>query len=643
MFRNPRFWPAILLILTVWLIPAKGLCVVDDPYAYKYLFGRLLLEYERDNIDRDGVREDDTKFKQTYVLTARGYTLSRRLIIYDAGAAYENNDFTSNKTTTNTTTTRYNFRTTLLPLSAIPLTLYWDRTATMLTTTSETTTTESVYGLNWYMNFRTLPRVYLSAERDLTETSDGDTGTTDLYSVELSKEIGPTENKLNYDLSQSETNGSAFSRYTLNFTNNTDISRNTKFFLGTTRAQTSSTDESSTTLTGVSLSIMSSPSSDFRQTHSFNYYKNEDDTNTQEGNTYDGTMQYEVTRRLHTSFTLDINNTLNDSGTSKSEDKTTSTSMAVSYQLTDAFSISQLLAYSVSDTNSTDPAANVADRETFRELTRLTYAKRLRWARMSASGGLGYTQEKSQSIISGQAIEENAQFSLINIDLNRFVGADMSLTYRHTKTISGDNIDSTSDAYHVSVYNKMWKKYAYAVATYNKTTDTSYLNLIDRWKEEYRLEATSKYFKDIDLRSYYEIIKNFENIIGTNVSTNKGFSARHKRDFYGGRLDLLFDYSTFDSTFPGGSDSLTQLRYTISYARRLLRGLEWSASIDRITQDTDTAFENDTRIHNMLRYPFRSWLLSLEHRYTVTEAPSRDFTESLLLLKASRAFVRVWQ
>ncbi len=641
MFRVKRIWPAIMLSLAAWLLPAKGYCKVDDPYAYKSLLGRITFEYERNNAKQDDIETESSSFLQRYSLDAKGYLLNRRLIIYDAGWAYQNDDYSSDTSELNTSTTNLYLRTTMLPLSSIPLTLYGRRNSNTLST-REGTDVETVYGLEWDMRFRTLPETYLMAERDQKESGDGFTTTTDKYRVELKKDLGPTQNILNYYLSNSDSGGPESSQYTVNFINSTKVSRSTHFSLGAVRSVSEPADEPVTTLHGASLSLRSAPSKDFYQTHSYNYYSKETDGDTQEGTSYSGRMSYDISKRLYSALSLNVNNTTSETGSSTTESNSLSSSASVRYRISNELNLLQTASYSKTDTNSSDPTANVADRERLSTHTALSYAKILSWAQLSTGAGLGYTDEKSQSEEAGQGLDQSFYLSLSDIDLNKYVGAATSYNYANTTTISGDNIDSTSQAYTLSLYNKVWRQYAVATGSYALSTYKSHTMLLEEKKEKVRAEAESTYFKDTRFKAFAEYSKTFQEITGEGEALARGFSAKHERDFFKGFLGLSAAYSITDSTFEGGSDSVSLTQYNLSYTRRLIRNMTWQAFLQRTEQETSNSLKNTTLIKNMVFLPLRSWDITAEHEYKITEDPGRELTENSIFFRATRAFMRIW-
>src|SRR4030067_2294374 len=277
MFLLKRIWASAVIALIAWLIPAQSFSVERDPYAVNSLMGQVHFQYLRETEDRDNYAKTvSNDFIQEYTLDMRGYYASRRLLIYDADWGYINKQNSTNTTDTNTGLHNYYLSTTLLPLSYIPLTLYANRQSrTIETAPSDSSSIRTEFGLSWSLVFRRLPETTLRARRIQTDNSDGSNQTTDTYQVGMKKDIGPTKNRLNYSLSNSSLDEKSASQYALNFNNDTNISRSTIFRLGATRGVTESWDNPASTVNGLTLSLTSSPSREFSQSHGDGYFSSE--------------------------------------------------------------------------------------------------------------------------------------------------------------------------------------------------------------------------------------------------------------------------------------------------------------------------------------------------------------------------------
>ena len=149
MSRIKWFCWALAVFLVTCLVPAKAWCVKIDPYLYRTLIGRITLEYERED-SLSGAKRTRSTFNQIYSLDSKGNILSRRLIIYDAGISFARSDSTIETTTTkesDSTQLNYYLRTTFLPRSRIPFSIFGSRKTRDTSSGRETNTNE--YGFEW--------------------------------------------------------------------------------------------------------------------------------------------------------------------------------------------------------------------------------------------------------------------------------------------------------------------------------------------------------------------------------------------------------------------------------------------------------------------------------------------------------------
>lgn len=642
MLYSRRTWTAIAVLLIAWLLPTRGFCFQADPYGYKSLTGLVLFQFDRETNEYSSYNNDENTFTQKYSLLFTGYAINRRLVILDLGYDYTNEDFRSSNNSRNTGRSTYNASATFLPLSSIPLTLYARRRASRYTSTTERHSVDSTYGFKWYLYLRTLPITKMRVERHTLDFSDGPSVVTDTYRLDLEKTLGPTKNSLSYDMVNSTRPEPGSSRYTLTFANTTDISKNTHFFLGASRSSGDSALEASTSYTGLSLSLTSNPSRDFTQTHSYNYYKIRTEDNVQTASIYGGDMSYDFTDNLDAAFSLHVDDVTNESPTFGSSSVALGTSMNIGYKLGRRFRLSQLVSYESVQTNSNDPASNLSDIERLRTLSSIRYNQSINWAFLTASAGVGYTDEQSGNREAGQAIEQKYNLGLTKINLSEYVGADTTLSYTTRKTISGNDIGSSSYDYMLKMYNKVWKEYVKSTASFTKSKNTSYLDDFSYGRELYRLDGESAYFMKTKINAFAERQLQYDKFSGDSTSTSLGFSVSHDRVLLKGQLHLSFSYNTVDKAYSAGYDKIDSTRYGLKYNRQIIRNMGWSLIADRSTQQTRNSYANLTSIKNIVTYPLRSWTLSGDYEYRIIDQTSYQRTQTILMLRATRGFSRVW-
>ncbi|MBI4949946.1 MAG: hypothetical protein HY955_07360 [Deltaproteobacteria bacterium] len=659
---------ATAAVAALLFAPQRGYAVEEDPYIYKSLVGQVLFEFEESAAEQNGIGSESARFQQTYTLDLKGNFLSRRLLIYDAGVSFTNSDYSSDASDVTTRSTGYYFRTTALPKSAIPLSLYGQRTVDESSTAE---TIKTTYGLNWFLKLRTLPQTSLYAERTLSESEGLDTETGN-YKVILKKDIGPTVNDATMQYSTSgSTDGTESSTATFNANNLTKISKSTQIYAGATLSRSASTEtdsDANTSLEGLSLLLNSKPSEDFKQDHRYSYYRNSTDGDEQIGTTYSGDMGYKISKRADASLSVSLGTVKSDSSTSDSETESFGVGGGVNLRLTDNLMASESVSYSdyktnantsaasttdttdttdtTTDTTTTDTAsdtsATTGDRTTLRATSRLSYSKALSWAVLGAGWGLGYIEDKAEGFSTGQGLEHSFNASLGNIDVNKYVGFGAGFSRADTYTLAGQDIFSHSSNYNANAFNKLWKQYVLINASFNKSVTESYIDITGSKSETYRLDATSAYFKNFNLMGYAERSSTFSGVSGSGQNDSVGASVGHNRPLFKGSLSLSLYYTLMDTEFEGGSDTIRDLQFLTQYTRKFYNNLNWQATFS-VTQKLSSESDKDTTsFTNSLTYPLRAWFLGLEQKNTYTVESNTETKEASLLFRATRVFVRVW-
>lgn len=622
-------------------VPSAGFCVEEDPYVYRLLFGKVYFEFEKGTVEEDGRRQDHSRFQQTYSLDTLGNIFSSRLIIYDAGVTFTNNDYETVSTETNTKTTSYYLNTKILPRSAIPLLIFMNRSTNSITTgSSDLERTSTVYGLNWFLNLKTLPVTKVYVKRSVSESASTEQTTTS-YQLDMTKHLGPTENELSYRLETSESNSeSGLTSSVFNFNNRTHISRSTLFSLGATTSSTENEDSvaADTKQYGLTLGLESKPSIDTSQTHRYTYYNTSSGDNENTGGFYTGDMYYRFTDRFDTNFGISLSETESDSPTMKETAESFGANFGLNYRISDNLSLSEAVSYSSFTTNS-DTGLNTQDHKLLSALTRIAYSKRLTWAQLATSYGLGYREEQSSQEGSGTGLEQNISVSLSDINVNPYVSFNTSVSWSDVTNLSGD-VWSNSKTFDLSAANKLWKRYAIITGSYTKSESSSWIEVSDNKSEKLRLNALSTYFRNTRIELFSEHANTFDAISGFGQVDTESASITHNRYLLGGTLDLGANYTLTDSVYAGGSDSFTNKTLSARYSKRLLRDLNWALTAQRSENKGSRTFTKTSSVTNSFIYNLRAWLLSADHKYIITEDLVREQVESTILFRATRQFVR---
>lgn len=608
---------------------------------YRVLFAKVYFEFEKGTVEEDGRQQDHSRFQQTYSLDTIGNIFSSRIITYDAGVIFTDNNYESSNTEVDTKATSYYLSTNILPRSAIPLNIYMNRTIDSITTsTSDLERTRTVYGFNWFLKLKTLPETRVLVDRAINESATTEQTNTS-YRLEMSKELGPTENELRYNLMTSESNtASGTESSVLNYNNRTHISRSTIFTLGATTSSTENEDPvaADTKQYGLTLGIDSNPSIDTRQTHRYTYYNTSSGDNENTGGFYTGDMYYRFTDRFDTNFGISLSETESDSPTQKETSESFGANFGLNYRISDNLSLSEAVTYSSFNTNS-DTGLNTQDRELLSALTRIAYSKRLTWAQLVSSYGLGYREERSSQEGAGTGLEQNISVGLANIDVNPYVSFNTSASWSDVTNLSGD-IWSNSKTFELSAANKVWKRYAILTGIYSKAESSSWIEVLNTKTEKLRLDAVSTYFRNTKIELFSEHANTFDAISGFGQVDTESASITHNRYLLGGALDLGAGYSLTDSKYTGGSDSFTIKTLSARYTKRLLRDLNWALTAQSTENKGSRTFTKRRSVTNSFIYNLRAWLLSADHKYIITEDLVREQVESTILFRATRQFVR---
>ncbi|HXI10401.1 MAG TPA: hypothetical protein VNK06_06300, partial [Thermodesulfobacteriota bacterium] len=594
-----------------FFLPSQADALERDQYLIRTLVARIQFEYEKGTITDNGKKsQDESRFKQTYSLDTRGNILSRYLIIYDAGASFSRNDYSSTNTNLLSDEYNLNFRTTFLPKSAIPLTLYGGYNNLNLSGLIDPYKhTRLTYGLNWFSSLRALPRTLLTIERVNEKTTTTDTVSTDAK-IKLEKEIGPTQNQFEYvyQTSDDQNSRSYGNASVVSASNSTRLSKNTIMSIGATRSESKSVTDTFTdnlqttsfTLEGLTLGLISRPSQEFNQTHNYTFFKNKNiSTGSNTGSTYSGDLNYGFSDRLKSHVGLTYSEHRDETQTSKSKDQNVSTSDSISYSLTDNLSLSEMINYTKTTTNVSEgvTAANVGGRSSLRLLTTLAYRKNLPFGRFGAGYSLGYIEDNITKRKGGKGIEQIIRVGLTNIEVVPHVGFSTTAHYDSTKNLSGD-IGGRSYGYDASVYNRSLEKYVNILGTYDKETTDSWIDVLEQRRETYRLSVSSQYFRNTKMRASADHTNDFNAISGFSNTSTQELSVSHLRRLLGGFMNLTASFTHFTLHSSGEPQKTTTKYYELKYSRPFYRTLFWQLLASRNERTDQATFVNVTTLEN---------------------------------------------
>ncbi len=520
MLHFKRVWWAGVIFFIVLLAPATGLCNFGmDPYLHKTLIAYLDLEYQHDSFEQGAVKTTYSTFVQTYSLLFRGNLLSRRLIIYDLGVAFTDSRISqktqNNKTANDYKDIDYNVRTTLLPLSAIPLTLYGERRNLY---TDSQKSTETTYGLNWLARLRTLPMTQVNVQRTDFVAPQSENVNTDA-TVSMTKKLGPTLNDLYYLYSSSDdkTHDLTKTQNTVNFDNRTAISRSTDFFLAATRSIEDATGAGESRLSGLSLGLDSKTSRDVNQVHRYNYYNTSSPGLDQKGQTYSGAVNFTPSSAFKTNLQLGATDYVDETPVNKNTQDGLTSAASLNYHITNRLILdanaeddtsrvnlqnsnapsidskgtinrtNDSLTYLITEHIYTSEAVSYNDFQAkfdgqpvlkytlITELTNLGYRNDYhKWLKYWSAFGVGFADQKRDGESNTGAIDNiDVGFSAVP-DFSKYVGGRAEVYYRRLdKLTQGLLVDNKDQRYHLEIYNKYYKKYALATVSYDRSKESS--------------------------------------------------------------------------------------------------------------------------------------------------------------------------
>ncbi|MBI2400257.1 MAG: hypothetical protein HYV23_04260 [Deltaproteobacteria bacterium] len=395
------------------------------------------------------------------------------------------------------------------------------------------------------------------------------------------------------------------------------------------------------TVNAVTVGLQSRPSLEFSQTHRYTYYSVSADQTDSTSSAYSGGMSYRFTDRLDSNLSLTSGETTSDTPDKSESTTSMGAGFGLNYRISKKLSLTETLNYSKFDSSSNTPTGINPDREMFNALTHLTYSDQLPWAQLTSSVRLGYNRDKTSEELSGSGVEQGFSVALTNIDINRYFIFNTSADWNRVYNLTGD-VWSKNNSYQVSALNKLWRRYVQIAAKLSSSSQSSWVTVAETRAENWSVGATSTYFRNTKIEATSEHTKSFDTVTGDLSTDSETLIVTHNRYLAGGAVDLGFTYNIINNTFQGGSNEFSALGAFARYNKKLLRNLDWhaGASVSRGEGD-NSSFKNITAFDNLLTYPMRSWLLSLEQKYIHTEDQSRDLVENTFLFRAMRQFLWV--
>ncbi len=621
-------------------MPGTAYGVEQDLYVYRLLFGGVQFEFERQTTDYGHRESERNTFRQAYTLDTLGNIINRFIMTYDAGIRLIKTNSAADNSEVDASGVNYYLNTSILPRSAIPLTLYFSHFTSEnefnsgnSTSTSESESTR--YGLNWEMKMRNLPRTTLFAEFSQNE-GQGSSTESAVYRLNMEKKIGPSDNGVYFGMNTNDSSsGSSSETTSINIRNRTELSRATRINFGYSRGTSDSDSRDTSTssvVEGLSLGLFSAPGQEFSQSHTYSYYSSEVDSSKQYGQTYSGSMGYSFSEKLSASTSLSVSDSVNETPTGDVTSESFGYSLGADYRVNDNISLSQSVDYSSSE----DSSGN--KRTSYGTNTGIGYGAGLGWAGLSASYGLGYRHEEVNQEEPFTGLQQNGSVTLRNIDVVRYVLFSTSVAFSDSSDSNGSWTKTQS--FSAGATNKEWTEYVVMQADYSYYNSTSRVDIYNNSSQNATFSATSDYFRNTNFSFLANYSQRDDATVGATTEQSQTFTAAHHRIIYDGNLRLTYQYMRSLRDYDGGDETNVSSTATASYNKRILGDVDWDINLSRSRTELDSSFYNTTYLTNTFRFNIRAWFMSAEHRYSILEDSVREQVDSTYFFRISRNFVR---
>ncbi len=650
---NMRVWCILAFAAAFFLVPATAVCQIDprDPYARQSILAEVTLSFEdfQQNYE-DGLKRLDRQFEQIYSLTFKGNLWDPRLIIYDVDFAFDTTDYTTESFSQDNNLFHYGFSTTLLRKLRFPLTLFIYRDTTDISGAAQQENIFDVYGFNWLLKFRLLPVTRLALIKEHTTNSSQtivqENDTTN-FSAEMTKNLGPTRNRLNYTFNETKgvqgTNNGQSGK-SISFQNSTDVSRHTKFSFSAIRSSFDNSSVETTggsgEVTGFSSNVTSNPSENFDQSHSYTFFENKGDQGTQRGETYSGNINYKMTKRLSSRLSLNFGDIKNDTTTTNVNTTSVTISGYLNYVITDHLSVQETASYHQFDSSTPTSTTGEQNRKDLSAITTFIYQRRFEWFNLRSSAGGGYTEQDVEPLGGGKGVTGVVGISLTKIDLN-YVNLNTAVNWYKFKSLSGDAFEERRTFSAFST-NNFWEKYVQLTLKYNNYLTKAWIHVLETKTENINFKAKSAYLRSTTISTVADYTKTYTPITGKAVATSGNVRIVHTRRLLGGTIKAGGRFSIRKTDSNGIEETTVSANYFTNYSRLLRRNLLWRTDL----QYTDTKYENSfyrtASANNALIYTLRAWLFSAEFDYAKVDDSYSPWTERKIMLKATRSFLRVF-
>lgn len=646
-FGIRRFVLAFAVVSAFLLFfPQQGLAKYRDPYEFTTLTGGVRLIYTKGRNSNKGMISETKNsyngFRQIYSLSMRGKFISRRLVVYNFGVVHTKNvvknirDSTATGTSTASTDknniTEYHFSTTLIPKSAIPLTLHTRRITDKKEGTSQSSSVTKAYGLNWSFNFMTLPKAHLSYDNSKTTATQGDSSMKQ-YRARVSKDIGVTTNTFNaVKTNNGASSGgktSAASATNLGYENKTSFSKRTDMTANVAKNITTNTANTGFDGTFVNMRLYSTPGPDFTQRHLY-YYSLTKGKSALENSSYAGSIRYRLTDRLSTALSLTNNTHMQDDAAKKLRSSNMTTTGNTRYMLTRRLTWRVDGSYAHGRSNAANADTTGANWAKYRLATGLGYKRIFKLFTLGMSGDTGYVAENVGAKGSKTYKERRGATYALSLSLSRirlWNYAMMNTLYQYSQ--SKESLSKSFNnvrLYNASIMNIAGRKYALVSANYSRKSQDSWSVAYYERKESYggSVGTSDRYFN----KSEAELTVNWDKVYtaatGNMLSNRTTAKAGTRRSTSLGETTVGVDLARSKSSDVEGKSTTSSSVYSLTLAQQLafIRQTGLGLNIRRFRNSTNNElleFNDETTLEINHNRPVLGGAFSADYSYRIAK------------------------
>lgn len=610
-----------------------------DEYERPALSGGVSFEFQRTDNQISGNSFKTQNFMQTYFLDFKNNLINRRLLIYNASVAYTNNSVEYGGAKNSTSSTQFYLTSTLLPNSAIPLEAHYGKKTSSSAQTASSINESTNYGLNWYGRFRTLPETRLYYEN--TSAKDPIATTTTVRAGgDLKKEIGPTKNEFAY-AKDTLTSGHANSGSTItsmNASNYTTLGKNTNINAYGNSSDSQSSNGNFSKSQGASMNLSSSPSDEFNQDHSYIFADSKQAGLKQTLQTYSGRINYNYSRELRASAHVNAENSVSTDQFSTATTNAVNSGANVNYALGRRFALGETVQYVKTASTIGNNAVGAVNTYTLSETSHLSFNERISIVSFGASYGLGYTEEQAYASSLNRGISQNAS-AHIGSPIPEVINLKLSASYSYTSNLQKNGPNQTIITSSASATNIILQEYVGLSASYSKNSTKAWISALEGSSETSSFSANVKNIPNTTLTSSANISRHYTAVVGSSRYNSENIAIGHNRNVFNGQLGAKFSLMFADSFTATSSTKVVTFSYSANYSKELITSLNWTLNATRTESIQSQVTSKTTSISNRLAYPLRSWNISTDHTYSLTEQTGNlRISYSQFFLRLSRDF-----